>query len=97
MGRSAANGIVCLVGGSQSGRRVAVEAGALEEHLVQHNAVVFGTVNANRRHYESGLAALAAGDRAWLERLITRRVPVDRFADALDRRDDDVKVVLTFA
>jgi len=38
-----------------------------------------------------------AADRSWLERLITRRVPLSEFADALDRRDDDVKVVIDLA
>ena len=36
-------------------------------------------------------------DRGWLERLVTRRVPIGDFADALDRRDGDVKVVLDIA
>ena len=58
------------------------------------NDVVFGSVNANRRHYEAAAAALAAADRAWLERLITRRVPLDSWRDALTRQDHDIKVVV---
>jgi threonine dehydrogenase-like Zn-dependent dehydrogenase len=58
---------------------------------------VFGTVNANQRHYADGAAALAAADRDWLQRLVTRRVPLERYADAFDARDDDVKVVVTLA
>jgi hypothetical protein len=38
--------------------------------------------------------ALARADRAWLERLITRRLPIAEFADALEPHEDDVKVVL---
>lgn len=30
----------------------------------------------------------------WLESLITRRVPMDRFREALERRPGDVKVVV---
>jgi hypothetical protein len=63
---------------------------------VLENDVVFGTVNANRRHYEAGATALARADRAWLERLITRRVPLERWSDALERERHDVKVVLDF-
>jgi hypothetical protein len=37
---------------------------------------------------------LAAADRTWLSGLITRRLPLDRFTDALERRPDDVKVVI---
>jgi threonine dehydrogenase-like Zn-dependent dehydrogenase len=90
------NGIVCLAGVSEAGAGKSLDVSVLDRELVMHNDVVFGTVNANRRHYEQAAAALAGADRQWLRRLITRRVPVDRYADALDRRPDDVKVVLTF-
>jgi glucose 1-dehydrogenase len=30
----------------------------------------------------------------WLGRLVSRRVPLARFAEGFHRRDDDVKVVL---
>jgi hypothetical protein len=33
---------------------------------------------------------------SWLERLTTRRVPLDRWTDALDRRDCDIKNVIPF-
>ena len=34
------------------------------------NHTIFGTVNANRKHYETGAQVLARADRAWLRRLI---------------------------
>ncbi len=49
---------------------------------------------ANRRHYEAAADALAKADRTWLEWLVTRRVPLDRWEDALRRQPDDVKVVI---
>jgi threonine dehydrogenase-like Zn-dependent dehydrogenase len=87
-------GIVCLTGVSPTGRHLDVDAGAVNRELVLENDVVFGSVNANLGHYEMARDALAAADRDWLERVITRRVPLSQFEDALDRRDDDVKVVL---
>jgi glucose 1-dehydrogenase len=94
MERNAHNAVVCLTGVSASGRSVQVDVGALNRGIVLQNDVVFGSVNANRRHYEQAAAALAQADRSWLERLITRRVPLAEFRDALAGRDDDVKVVL---
>jgi glucose 1-dehydrogenase len=88
------DGIVCLTGVSSPGRRITIDAGALNRELVLENEVVFGTVNANRRHYQAAAAALAEADQQWLERLITRRVPLDRWSDALQRQPDDVKAVL---
>lgn len=40
-------------------------------------------------------AALARADLDWLDRLITRRVPLDRVGEAFDPQPDDVKVVIT--
>jgi histidinol-phosphate/aromatic aminotransferase/cobyric acid decarboxylase-like protein len=43
---------------------------------------------------EAAAAALAESDRSWLERLITRRVPLDRWDEALQREEHDIKVVV---
>ena len=87
-------GVVCLTGVSSGGRSVDVDAGLLNRSMVLENESVVGSVNANRRHYQAGAEALAAADRNWLDRVVSRRVPVDRWADALDRKSDDVKVVI---
>ncbi|MFL6252704.1 MAG: glucose 1-dehydrogenase [Actinomycetes bacterium] len=92
--KTAPDGIVCLTGVSPAGRRLTIDAGALNRELVLENEVVFGTVNANRRHYQAAAAALANADQGWLDRLITRRVPLDRWSDALQRRPDDVKAII---
>ncbi len=90
-------GIVCLAGLSSGGHSLDFDLGLLNRQMVLENDVVFGSVNANRRHYELAAAALAEADPAWLCRLITRRVPLERWAEAFERRPDDVKVVVQFA
>ena len=94
MQHNARAGIVCLTGVTPVGRRVTVDVGQLNRDIVLENDVVFGSVNANLGHYGLAAQALASADRAWLERLITRRVPLERFEEALDSRPEDVKVVL---
>lgn len=94
---AAPNGVVCLTGVSSGGACVSVDAGALNRELVLENNVVFGSVNANRRHYEQGARALAEAERQWLARLLTRRVPIDDFAAAFSRQPNDVKTTLSFA
>jgi threonine dehydrogenase-like Zn-dependent dehydrogenase len=96
IGRTAPNGIVCLAGVSAAGAKKLVDAGALNRSIVLENDVVFGSVNANRRHYEAGAAALGKADRRWLERLVTRRVPLSRWREALAVQPGDVKTVLDF-
>ncbi|MCU1675473.1 MAG: theronine dehydrogenase [Frankiales bacterium] len=93
--RSGRNGITCLTGVSSPGARLSIDPGAINREIVLENDVVFGSVNANRRHYEAAVAALVAGDAEWLSRLLTRRVPLERFAEGLEHTPDDVKVVLT--
>jgi threonine dehydrogenase-like Zn-dependent dehydrogenase len=92
--QNAAFGIVCLTGVSPRGRPFTVDLGALNRDIVLENDVVFGTVNANLRHYALAAEALARADRSWLERMITRRVPLEDFESAFEKQDDDVKVVL---
>jgi threonine dehydrogenase-like Zn-dependent dehydrogenase len=86
--------VTCLVGVSSSGRLRPVDMGALNRSIVLQNDVIFGSVNANRRHYEQAAQALATADPDWLSRLITRRVPLDRWGDAFAQQPDDVKVLL---
>jgi glucose 1-dehydrogenase len=94
MGRNAPDAIVCLTGVSPVNRTLSVDAGGLNREIVLQNDVVFGSVNANRRHYEQAAQALAAADQLWLERIISRRVPLSDVSDALTRRPGDVKVVI---
>jgi threonine dehydrogenase-like Zn-dependent dehydrogenase len=96
MMRAAPNGIVCLTGISTGGERLPFDLGGFNRNSVLGNIVTFGTVNANRAHYELGAQALADADRQWLSRLITRRVPLDRWQEAFQRRPGEIKVILEF-
>ena len=88
------NGVLCLTGVSSGGHSIDVDAGLLNRSLVLSNQAIVGSVNANRRHYEAAAAALARADHGWLERLVSRKVPLARFSEALARQPDDVKVVI---
>lgn len=89
-----AGGVVCLTGVSSGGHTIDVDEGLLNRSMVLENVAVVGSVNANRRHYEAAAEALASADRPWLERLVTRRIPLERWPEALERQPDDVKVVI---
>jgi threonine dehydrogenase-like Zn-dependent dehydrogenase len=93
---SAAGGIVCLAGLSSGGRTITLDLSLLNRQIVLENDVVFGSVNANRSHYEAAAVALQGANPAWLARLITRRVPLARWREAFEPRDGDVKVVIDF-
>jgi threonine dehydrogenase-like Zn-dependent dehydrogenase len=93
---TAPGGIVCLTGIGPAATETMSGRG-LANAAVLGNLVVFGSVNANRRHYYRAAKVLARADREWLEQLITRRVSPDTVSDALARGPDDIKVVIEFA
>ncbi|PPJ18783.1 glucose 1-dehydrogenase [Nocardia nova] len=86
-------GIVCLTGVSSS-HQLRLDAGSLNREIVLENNAVVGSVNANLDHYAAAARDLAKADVPWLRRLISRRVPLERFADAFTREPGDVKVVI---
>ncbi|USX52937.1 alcohol dehydrogenase catalytic domain-containing protein [Lentzea sp. HUAS12] len=85
--------LVCLTG-VPSTEVVPADVGQINRDLVLRNGIVFGTVNSNVRHYREASAVLDRADDAWLSALITRRVPLESYAEAFEHRPDDVKVVL---
>jgi threonine dehydrogenase-like Zn-dependent dehydrogenase len=97
MARVAWSGIVCLTGVSAAaGKQFSLDLGTINRHLVLGNGVVVGSVNANRAHFNAAAEVLKRADRNWLGKMISRRVPLEDWQQALDQRDDDVKVVLSF-
>jgi glucose 1-dehydrogenase len=97
LGHTASSGIVCLVGVSAPGHAFNLDVGSLNRTMVLDNDTVFGSVNANRKHYEDAVAALQRASKAWLARLITRRVPAEQWTQALAPEPDDIKVVVDFS
>jgi len=91
---TAPDAVTCLTGISSGTRTLQTAADAVNKTLVLGNDVVVGSVNANRRHYDAAVQALAQADRDWLARLVTRRVPMPQWPSALERGADDVKVVV---
>jgi glucose 1-dehydrogenase len=91
------NRITCLTGVSAAGVESTIDPGFLNRRMVLRNNVLFGSVNANRHHYELAATALAQADPGWLADLITRQVPVAEWAEAYARQPDDIKTVLNFS
>jgi threonine dehydrogenase-like Zn-dependent dehydrogenase len=87
-------GVMCLAGISPGPASIDVQMDALTRQLVVRNAALVGTVNAAKRHYADAIEVLMAADRAWLERLITRTVPLSEWPRALEREATDIKVVV---
>jgi threonine dehydrogenase-like Zn-dependent dehydrogenase len=93
----ATGGIICLTGIGSGGQSTGIATADIAAEAVLKNKVVVGSVNANKRHWYKAGEALARADRSWLDQLITRRERPENFASALQRDDDDIKVVVQFA
>jgi glucose 1-dehydrogenase len=93
------NGVAVLASVASEGRRQEFDVGAWNNEMMLGNRSVIGTVNAERRHFEAAVLDLAsAEDRfpGWAARLVTRRLPYQEAAHALERQPDDIKTVLDF-
>jgi threonine dehydrogenase-like Zn-dependent dehydrogenase len=88
--------VICLAGVGSS-HQEQFNMGLFNRTMVLNNGTVFGAVNANRRHYAMAADALARAEPAWLSRLITRRVPFSRYAEAFEHRPGDIKVIIDFS
>jgi len=87
-------GVMVLIG--IAGHGAQVDLAMIGSALIRSNAAIVGTVNAGRRHYPQAVEVLGQIDAEWLRRLITRRVPLATWPSAIERTDDDVKVVVEF-
>jgi threonine dehydrogenase-like Zn-dependent dehydrogenase len=92
-----ASGVVCLTGVGHGGWLPRVPAADVACSAVLKNNIMIGSVNANKRHWYKGAAALARADRAWLGGLITGRQRPEDFSKALGRGPGEIKVVIQFA
>jgi len=90
-------GIVCLTGVGHGGETNKTPAAEVAAAAVLKNTVIIGSVNANKRHWYRAGDVLARADRKWLSRLITRREKPENFKQALERRPDDIKVIIQFS
>jgi len=92
-----ASGVVCLTGVGHGGKLPMIPTANVASDAVLKNNVVFGSVNANKRHWYKAGEYLARADRAWLAKLITRCERPEGFAKALERRSEDIKVIVQFS
>src|SRR5262245_12543771 len=93
----ASSGIVCLTGIGHGGSLPTMPMADIASSAVLKNNIVFGSVNANKRHWYKAAEALARADRSWLARLITGRERPEDFTKALRRGPQHIKVIIQFA
>lgn len=94
--RAPSDSLTCLLGVTHGPRRPTGRLRAMNDGLVQHNELVFGSVHANLSHYALALNALRSSEQAWLRAMITRQVTLDDGDQVLQTSPEDVTTMLTF-
>ena len=93
----APNGVLCLLSVTGGFKTEMEPIEVINQDLVLRNNVVFGSVNANIRHYRLGVEDFVAIDQRYpgmLSKLITHRLPWNNFAQWFDQRGVGVKTTL---
>lgn len=93
------DGVCVLSSVTAIGQPIPCDISGWNRDMVLGNQVVFGTVNAGRRHFEMGVRDLQAAEErvpGWVSRMITRRIPFTDVHQALTRGPGDIKTVLRF-
>ncbi|MGH9395643.1 MAG: glucose 1-dehydrogenase [Terriglobia bacterium] len=88
----AQNGVYVLTGIPGGDRPIQIPGAELVRQLVLDNQVMLGSVNAARGHFQMGVDDLAHARLRWgvhLDRLITRHLTPDQFAETLKHHQPD--------
>ncbi len=92
------NGVLALLG-IYTPTETSQNVGSLYSDMVLGNKLIFGSVNANIRYFQRGLADFATIQQRYpgaLNTLFTRTVPPSGFREAYSPSKDDIKSVIDF-
>jgi threonine dehydrogenase-like Zn-dependent dehydrogenase len=94
----AANGVVCLTGIFGAGQPAeTVALNDLFREMVYRNQAIVTSVNSNRSYFERGVETMGRIEARWpglLAELITRRMAMERYAEAVEPERDGVKTIV---
>jgi threonine dehydrogenase-like Zn-dependent dehydrogenase len=97
----AANGLICLTGIFAAGQpQETLSLNDLFREMVYRNQAVVTSVNSNRSYFERGVETMGRLEARWpglLGELITRRMPIERYAEAVEPERDGVKTIVEVA
>jgi threonine dehydrogenase-like Zn-dependent dehydrogenase len=92
-----ANGCMCLLGIPVGSHKMTMNASQLSLKMVLGNQVLFGSVNANRKYFETGLKDMQKIEDRYpglLKKMITRRIKMAGFKKAFEPFPDHIKTVI---
>ncbi len=94
------NGVMALTSVSGGHSSFPIDTNVINLQMVLGNQVIVGSVNANRRYFENGVAHWGEIEQKWpglLAQVITRRLPLDDYKTALAKDRDGIKTVIAIS
>jgi threonine dehydrogenase-like Zn-dependent dehydrogenase len=94
------NGVLCLLSVTGGFKTVEQPVDRINQLLVLGNQVVFGSVNANPKHFQMGVKDFTTIQKKWpgvLQKLITTRLPWDQYDGWFGKRGVGIKTTLEIA
>jgi len=91
------NGVLCLLSITGGSKTADQPIEKINQQLVLGNQVVFGSVNANARHFAMGVKDFSTIERKWpgvLKQLITTRLPWEQYNNWFGQRGSGIKTTL---
>jgi threonine dehydrogenase-like Zn-dependent dehydrogenase len=91
------NGVLCLLSMTAGSKTAHQPIEKINHQLVLGNQVVFGSVNANSRHFAMGLKDFTLIEKKWpgvLKQLITTRLPWDRYHEWFGQQRSGIKTTI---
>jgi glucose 1-dehydrogenase len=92
-----ANGVLCLLSVTAGDTMTAEPTDRINQRLVLGNQVVFGSVNANPRHFKQGVKDFVTIDKKWpgvMSKLLTNRIPWQDHKTWFTERGSGIKSTL---
>jgi threonine dehydrogenase-like Zn-dependent dehydrogenase len=91
------NGVLCLLSLTGGSKTADQPIEKINQQLVLGNRIVFGSVNANPRHFAMGVKDFAVIEKKWpgvLKQLITTRLPWEQYRNWFGARGSGIKTTL---
>jgi glucose 1-dehydrogenase len=94
------NGVLCLLSVTGGDAKSEEPVDRINQRLVIGNQVVFGSVNANPRHFAMGVKDFVAIEKKWpgvMTRFLTNRIPWENHKTWFSERGSGIKATLEIA
>jgi threonine dehydrogenase-like Zn-dependent dehydrogenase len=95
------NGIYVLTGIPEGERLITIKGASLIKQMVLNNQVLFGSVNAAKKHYEYAIRDLILANQKWpntIDQIITDRFPPEKFKQALQHSSEkEIKSIIEWS